>query len=461
MKRLTGKRALAAALALLLALSLAVSAAAADFAPDDGLATRGDVVKWLYSDFGRDFPADKADAAFTDITEESGVAEAAAWAAGLGIIKGYGDGRFGPDDLVTREQAATMLYRFAQSVGQGFQGMWMFYLNYADASEISDWANEAMHWVVMKGVLTGLEGNDPVERLAPKGYIGINELPVWFRQLDDALATVLNSGDYVLTIPVNYAGLLNTELPADVPEGTLFTAAEQASIDAAMKQDPAYASGAGWLFAIQKISEAEAKQLLTGDMSGRELFAKDDEGNHFLFCHPTDVRFFRDTTEEMFADTEVWSKLNEWAASAKDSFINENGLTGEHYGNSEIEIYLYRAAYAPDAKYTLSTTAFGPLEPLESVDAAAWVERALSGVTFEYVDGEAPDGEYVVLNFEGGDRIDFFTGAGGNCVRRVVDLGEDGTFEVLYKAVYDDGTTVLHDVMEAWYMALAAAHGKT
>lgn len=461
MKRfLTGKRTLAAALALLLALSLAVPALAADFAPDDGLATRGDVVKWLYSDFGADFPADKADIAFVDVTEESGVAEAAAWAAGLGIIKGYGDGRFGPDDLVTREQAATMLYRFAQAAGQGFQGMWMFYLNYADASEISDWASEAVHWLVMKGAMPGVEGDDPVERLAPQGYIGINELPVWFRQLDDALATVLTSGDYVLTIPVNYAGQLNTELAADMPEGTLFAVAEQASIDAAKKLDPENYTGAGWLFAIQKISHEEAHRLLCEDMSGRQLFAKDDDGCHFLFCHPTDVRFFRDTTEDMYADMDVWSKLNEWAWSVKDSFINQNGLTPDYHGNTDIDIALNRAAYAADAEYTLSTTAFGPLEPAEGVDAAAYTERALDGVTFEYHGGEAPDGEYVVLNFAGGDRFDFFTGEGGNYVRRVVDLGELGTYEDLYRAVYDDGTTVLHDIMEEWYFALAAAHGK-
>ena len=458
------KRTLALALALLLALGTAVTALA-DFAPDDGMATRGDVVWYLYGEYGKAFPAGDSDLRFSDVTEESGVAEAAAWAASLGIAKGYGDGSFGPGDPVTREQAATMLYRFAQIAGQGFRGLWAFPLdNYADASEISDWADEAMHWVVMKGVMTGVQGNDPVERLAPKDGIGINEVPVWVKQLGDALATVLTSGDYVLTVPVQVADKLTKEIPADAPEGTLFAVGEQASLDAAKRQDPDNYFGAGWLFAIQKVSGEEAKQLLTGDMSGMEIIAKDAEGNRFLFCHPTDVRFVRDTVEEMYADMEIWSALNEWAYSVKDSFVNENALlvTPEHRGNSDVDIALYRAAYGTDARYTLSTTAFGPLEPDASVDAAAYVERALKDMTITYADlEEAPDGEYVVLTFEAGERYDFFTGEGGNIIRRVLDYGDGETYESFYKAEYDDGESVLHDFMEEWYFALAAAKGLT
>ena len=454
MKR-TGKQILSVALALMLALALCVPALAEETTPDDGLATRGDVVKWLYSDFGSAFRAEKTDAVFTDIVPEDGVEEAAAWAAALGIVKGYGDGRFGPNDLVTREQAATMLYRFAQVTGQGFRGAWMFLLNYADAEEISGWANEAMHWVVMKGILTGIEGNDPVERLAPQDFIGINELPVWIRRLEDALATVLESGGYTLAIPVNYARLLNTELPAAAPEGTLFSVAEQASIDAGKAKGYENYDGMGWLFAIQKISEAEVRAMLCADMSGREVFAKDDEGAYFLFCHPTDVRFDRETIEQMEADSDVWIALNEWGQAAKDNFINGNGLTPVHYGNSDFEIALYRVAYDPTVKYTLSTTAFGPLEPDPAVDAAAYVLRAMDGAAFEFVDlDEGPDGEYVVLNFpEEGTRYDVFT-ADGNLIRRVTEWGDDYT-----RVTYEDSSANLHDILEAWYFALASAHG--
>lgn len=446
--KMTVKHALSIALALVLALALCVPALADDAAPDDGLATRGDLVKWLYGEFGNGAKPDNLHA-FTDVPADSGEAEAAAWAAGLGIAKGYGDGRFGPADLVTREQAATMFYRYAQSVGKGFRGMWMFRLDAPDAAEISDWADEAMHWVVANGVIT-----ERAAGLAPKDFIGVNELPVWMRQFVDALSTKLENGGYTLSIPAGIAEQLNTELPANMPEGTLFSVAEQASIDAA-KAKGFEGDGMGWLFAIQKISDAEARQLLCGDMSGRQLFAKDADGNHFLFCTPTDVRFDRETTEQMMEDSAVWAQLNEWAASVKDGFVNDNGLVPESCGNTELDIALYRVAYDESVKYTLSTTAFGPLEPVDGVDAAAYVLSALNGVTFAYADTEAvPDGEYVVLNFpETGERFDFF-GADGNLIRRITEYGE-----YCLRASYEDGAVSIHDIMEEWYSVLAAAHG--
>ena len=444
------RRFLSVALAAVLALALCAPALADDTAPDDGFATRGDLVKWLYSDFGNGAETDGA-SVFNDVPADSGVAAAAAWAAGLGVARGYGKGRFGPDDFVTREQAATMLYRFAQTEGQGFTGMWMFRLDYPDAAEISVWADEAMHWVVMKGVIT--ERADGT--LAPKDYIGVNELPVWMRNLDDALNVKLENGGCTLSIPAAYADRLNTELPADAPADALFTVAEQASIDAAAAKGYDGA-GAGWLFAIGRISEDEARQLLCGDMTGREIFAKDGENNYFLFLRPTDVRFERETTEQMIADSDVWAELNEWAVAAKDRFIEDNGLTAVHYGNSLLEIGLNRAAYATGVNYTLSTTAYGPLEPVESVDAAACVAAALDGLCVEYAEPEkSPDGEYIVLNFpDDGERFDFFR-ADGNLVRRVTENGE-----TWFRTAYPDGETRILDAMEDWYDALAAAHGK-
>lgn len=76
----------------------------------------------------------------------------------------YGDGTFKPTADITREQLAAILYRYPQSKGQGFEDEWMFLLDYPDAAEISDWADEAMHWCVINGIINGKDGN-PV----PKG----------------------------------------------------------------------------------------------------------------------------------------------------------------------------------------------------------------------------------------------------------------------------------------------------
>ena len=56
---------------------------------------------------------------------------------------------------MTREQFAAILYRYAQSLGEGFTGSWYFLLDYSDAQQISAWADEAMHRCVMKGILSG------------------------------------------------------------------------------------------------------------------------------------------------------------------------------------------------------------------------------------------------------------------------------------------------------------------
>ena len=81
---------------------------------------------------------------------------AAVLAAETGVVKGITGTEFAPDAPVTREQLAAVLYRCAQAKGQGFTGSWYFPLDFKDAAEISGYADEAMHWMTMKGILTGM-----------------------------------------------------------------------------------------------------------------------------------------------------------------------------------------------------------------------------------------------------------------------------------------------------------------
>ncbi len=147
------KRIVTLVLALALVLSLAAPALAAD---GDEILTRGEFVRALYELSGEE-EMEPRQAYFEDVPMSGDLAVAVRWAVQNGIVNGYGDGRFGPDDPVTREQMAAMLYRNAQRLGQGFQGMWMFLLDYPDADQISPWADEAMHWVVMKGIIIGTD----------------------------------------------------------------------------------------------------------------------------------------------------------------------------------------------------------------------------------------------------------------------------------------------------------------
>lgn len=82
------------------------------------------------------------------------------WAMEAGISDGTD-----MDGTLTREQLATMLYRYAQSKGQGFTGAWAFRLDYPDADAVSDYAYEAMRWTTMHGIINGMGDGS----LAPQG----------------------------------------------------------------------------------------------------------------------------------------------------------------------------------------------------------------------------------------------------------------------------------------------------
>ena len=267
---------------------------------------------------------------------------------------------------------------------------------------------------------------------------------------------VLENDGMTLSIPAGYGDLLIVDVPQDDGNGILFNVSEKASAEAAAAQG----FEGGGLFRIGKVSEETLHGMLCFDMSGAEVFAKDNEGNYYMFYHPTDVQFVRDSYEgigdETNEDWKQWTMLNEWAfGSVRDAFMEENGLTPFRRGNSLAESYLNRAAYLDGAKYTVSTLEFGPLEP-EGVDAAPFVERLLEGLTLTEADlSETPDGEYAVVNFPDDElRLDFFFGDG----RYIRQYWAEGN-ETLYLASYEDGRTLASDVVLEWYEAIAAARG--
>ncbi|MBR4549961.1 MAG: hypothetical protein IKO83_08630 [Oscillospiraceae bacterium] len=261
-----------------------------------------------------------------------------------------------------------------------------------------------------------------------------------------------------LLVPLEYDELLLVDRIEDAEDGTLFYVAEKASVEAAKEQGGDY-RGAGFLFAIARVSEEELNIRRCGYMTGQEVIARGPDGSCYICYTPTDVRFVRESYEGIAdgsnEDWKQWTTLNQWAnTTMRESFIAENdGFVPLRYGNSDVEIYLARAAYDPDADYTLSTTEFGPLEP-GGVDAAPFVERLTRDVTVEYArEDEAPDGEYAVLYFPGDKiRFDFFFAEGGeNYIREVRDDGS----EMLYKASSEKDGFLASAVMRAWYDALA------
>lgn len=91
---------------------------------------------------------------FPDVEAGTWYTQAVAWAAEEGIVLGYDDGSFGPQDPITREQLAALLYRYAQYQGYDTAGQ-AGLSGYTDAGQVSLYAQTAMAWAVDNGLLTG------------------------------------------------------------------------------------------------------------------------------------------------------------------------------------------------------------------------------------------------------------------------------------------------------------------
>ena len=129
-------------------------------------------------------PAVDGGSVFTDVASGDWYANGVAWASVNGIVTGYGDGRFGPNDPITREQMAAILYRYAGFAGQSTTGQ-ADLSGYTDAGQISPYAAEAMSWAVDRGLITGVSA----DTLAPGGSATraqVATILMRFCQMDEA-----------------------------------------------------------------------------------------------------------------------------------------------------------------------------------------------------------------------------------------------------------------------------------
>lgn len=125
------------------------------FAPGTPM-NRAMLMTVLYSLAGS--PADAGGPDFADVAPGSWYAKAIRWGAAQGIASGKGNNRFDPEGLITREQAAAILYSYAVNyLGRG-AGTGADLSRYADAGKLSSWAGPAMAWAVEQGVISGVGG---------------------------------------------------------------------------------------------------------------------------------------------------------------------------------------------------------------------------------------------------------------------------------------------------------------
>lgn len=135
----------------------------------DGEITRAQMAQVFYNMVGKP-DVDRTEAAkFSDCDAAAWYAPAIAWAVGEGLFQGYGnEGTFGPDDVLTREQAALVLMRVAEKNGQDVSerdDLGAF----PDADAVSDWASDALAWAVAEDIVRGVEEEGKPTTLAPQG----------------------------------------------------------------------------------------------------------------------------------------------------------------------------------------------------------------------------------------------------------------------------------------------------
>lgn len=131
------------------------------FGPNDTI-TRAQVAQVLFNMAGHcadmDLPEGSYNeiygyASFVDVNGKMWYGKAIAWAKAAGIVTGYGDGTFAPENNITREEFATMLARYAQKYGNYTAGSAADFAAYGDASAVDSWAAEYVAWAVKGGYM--------------------------------------------------------------------------------------------------------------------------------------------------------------------------------------------------------------------------------------------------------------------------------------------------------------------
>ena len=156
------------------------------FRPDNVL-TRGQCAA-IFAKFSPDYTEDEElTATFPDIKGTEYYAKPVAWAQKNGILSGYPNGNFGPDDGVTREQMALIIQKYLAYRGKETnvsEAGWEKMKSFSDASEISAWAQEGVAFCLEQGILAGMSS----EVFSPGTKTTRGQFCVMLTQLEEKIA---------------------------------------------------------------------------------------------------------------------------------------------------------------------------------------------------------------------------------------------------------------------------------
>ena len=164
------------------------------FSPN-ALLTRAMIVTILYRQAGSPSVAGLTNP-FSDVPDGQWFTNAVIWAAENGIVQGIGGGLYDPNTNITREQLATILYRYAQFLDKTPDGSLVGTLSFADANLISDYAKDAALFCVNNGIITGKPG----DLFDPKGQATRAEAATMLNRFIETLltsASVAESGSVI------------------------------------------------------------------------------------------------------------------------------------------------------------------------------------------------------------------------------------------------------------------------
>lgn len=140
---------------------------ATTFSPDT-VSTRAQIVMILYNLSGDTTDYSKYYVPFTDVRPGTWYYNAVAWGYDKDIVSGMTPTTFAPDDLITREQMAVLLYGYTEKYAPAYLGGAASLNGFPDAASVSNWAYAAMSWAVGNGLISGIASNG-ADYLAPSG----------------------------------------------------------------------------------------------------------------------------------------------------------------------------------------------------------------------------------------------------------------------------------------------------
>ena len=263
-----------------------------EFSPQENT-SRAALAAVLYRAEGS--PAIDVQNEFADVDSDAWYTDAVSWASAEGIISGYGNGLFGINDPVTREQIAAILWRYAGSPDTASSE------NFADESSISSYAVNAVDWVRNNNIMSGKENN----MFDPDGYATRAEIAMvlfhFMTLKEDNAQQDTEEDSNVLVVYFSATG--STQAVAQTIADTL-----EADIFEIEPSDPYTSEDLNWTDAESRVN-AEHE-----DISLRDVALVSDSVENW------------ESYDTVFIGYPIWWGIAAWPV---DSFVSANDFTGK------------------------------------------------------------------------------------------------------------------------------------